>query len=59
MAYYAIKGGEEAIRNSLGFYADITSKANKIDDEDLIDAFTFSIDKVISEGALYSKKLAA
>lgn len=53
MAYYAIKGGEEAIRNSLGFYADITSKANKIDDEDLIDAFTFSIDKVISEGALY------
>ena len=46
MAYYAIKGGEEAIRNSLGFYADITSKANKIDDEDLIDAFTFSIDKV-------------
>ena len=59
MAYYAIKGGEEAIKNSLNFYNDTTFEAQKFDDEDLIEAFTFSIDKVISEGALYSKKLAS
>lgn len=59
MAYYAIKGGEEAIKNSLNFYDDITSYANKIDDNNLIEGLTFSIDKVISEGSLYSKKLAA
>ncbi|QDF28890.1 carbon-phosphorus lyase complex subunit PhnI [Halarcobacter anaerophilus] len=59
MAYYAIKGGEEAIKNSLDFYKKLTKKAQKIKDEDLIEAFTFSIDKVISEGSLYSKKLAS
>jgi len=59
MAYYAIKGGEEAIKNSLDFYGDITSKGENLDDEALIEALTFSIDKVISEGSLYSKKLAA
>lgn len=59
MAYYAIKGGEEAIRNSLDFYSDITSHAQKIDDESIIEGLTFSIDRVISEGSLYSKKLAA
>jgi alpha-D-ribose 1-methylphosphonate 5-triphosphate synthase subunit PhnI len=59
MAYYAIKGGEEAIKNSLNFYNDFTKNSEKIEDDDLIEAFTFSIDKVMSEGSLYSKKLAS
>ncbi|WP_320033917.1 carbon-phosphorus lyase complex subunit PhnI [Halarcobacter sp.] len=59
MAYYAVKGGEKAIENSLDFYAQITQKAKQLDDEQLIEGLTFSIDKVISEGSLYSKKLAS
>jgi alpha-D-ribose 1-methylphosphonate 5-triphosphate synthase subunit PhnI len=59
MAYYAIKGGEEAIKNSLDFYNDLTSDANKLDDNELIDGLTFAIDRVMGEGSLYSKKLAA
>ncbi len=59
MAYYAIKGGEEAIKNSLNFYDDITKKADKLNDEELIEGLTYCIDRVISEGSLYSKKLAA
>lgn len=59
MAYYAIKGGEEAIKNSLNFYNDITNEAEKLDENDLIEGLTYSIDRVISEGSLYSKKLAS
>ncbi|QKF81939.1 carbon-phosphorus lyase complex subunit PhnI [Halarcobacter ebronensis] len=59
MAYYAVKGGEEAINNSLKFYSEITQNAQALDDESLIEGLTFSIDKVISEGSLYSKKLAS
>lgn len=59
MAYYAIKGGEEAIKNSLNFYTDTTFEASKFDDEELMKSFVYAIDKVISEGALYSKKLAS
>lgn len=59
MAYYAIKGGEEAIKNSLDFYGDITSKGEELEDSAIIEGLTFSIDRVMSEGSLYSKKLAA
>lgn len=59
MAYYAIKGGEEAIKNSLDFYNDLTSDANKLDDDELIEGLTFAIDRVMGEGSLYSKKLAS
>lgn len=59
MAYYAIKGGEEAIKNSLDLYGDITAKGEDLDDNSLIEGLTFSIDRVMSEGSLYSKKLAA
>lgn len=59
MAYYAVKGGEEAIKNSLNFYNDLTSKAKALEDENLIEGLTFAIDKVMSEGSLYSKKLAS
>lgn len=59
MAFYAIKGGEEAIKNSLSYYNDYSKEQNNIEDEDLINTLTFSIDKIISEASLYSKKLAA
>lgn len=59
MAYYAIKGGEEAIKNSLDFYSDLTKDALNIEEKTLIEGLSFSIDKVMSEGSLYSKKLAA
>jgi len=59
MAYYAIKGGEDAIKNSLNFYSQKNEAALGIDDEQIINGLSFSIDKVMSEGSLYSKKLAA
>lgn len=59
MAYYAVKGGEEAIRNSLNFYKDFTKKSDKLDDETLLETLSFAVDKVLSEGSLYSKKLAS
>ena len=59
MAFYAIKGGEEAIKNSLSYYNDYSKEQNNIEDENLINTLTFSIDKIISEASLYSKKLAA
>ena len=60
MAYYAIKGGEEAIKNSLDFYGDIASKGERdLMMNDLMEGLTFSIDRVMSEGSLYSKKLAS
>ncbi len=48
MGYVAIKGGEEAIKYSLAFYRNELKK----------DGLKFAIDKVISEGSLYTKKLA-
>lgn len=59
MAYYAVKGGEEAIKNSLNFYSQFTKKSEKIHDNEVIESFGFAVDKVLSEGSLYSKKLAA
>ena len=59
MAYYAIKGGEEAIKNSLNYYSDLTSSADALEDDAIISGLTFAIDRVMGEGSLYSKKLAA
>lgn len=59
MAYYAIKGGEEAIKNSLDFYSNLTSSAQDLEDNELIEGLTFAIDRIMGEGSLYSKKLAA
>ncbi|XPV68291.1 MAG: carbon-phosphorus lyase complex subunit PhnI [Halarcobacter sp.] len=59
MGYVAIKGGEEAIDNSLNFYKDSIKKNKKIEDEDIQEGLRFAVDKVISEGSLYSKKLAS
>ncbi len=59
MGYVAIKGGEQAIDNSLNFYKDIIKKSENIKDDDIQDGLRFAVDKIISEGSLYSKKLAA
>ncbi len=59
MGYVAIKGGEEAIENSLNFYEEILQNSHKIDTEDITTGLRFAVDKVMSEGSLYSKKLAS
>ncbi len=59
MGYVAIKGGEEAIKNSLSFYEEsIVSKQN-ITDQDIENSLKYAVDKVMSEGSLYSKKLSS
>lgn len=57
MGYVAIKGGEDAIKNSLSFYNDTVSE--NIKTKDIEESLRFAVDKVMSEGSLYSKKLAA
>jgi alpha-D-ribose 1-methylphosphonate 5-triphosphate synthase subunit PhnI len=59
MGYVAIKGGEEAIENSLNFYEETLQSSNKIKTEDVTTGLRFAVDKVMSEGSLYSKKLAS
>lgn len=48
MGYVAVKGGEEAIRNSIAFYKQEIAK----------DGLKFSVDRIMSEGSLYTKKLS-
>ncbi len=59
MGYVAIKGGEEAIENSLSFYHENIQKAEKLQTEEITEGLRYAVDKVMSEGSLYSKKLAA
>lgn len=59
MGYVAIKGGEEAINNSFAFYQEEISKNQNIKEEEIEHSLKYAVDKVISEGSLYSKKLAA
>ncbi len=59
MGYVAIKGGEEAINNSLAFYEDRITEKQNINEVDIENSLTFAVDKVISEGSLYSKKLSS
>ncbi len=59
MSYVAIKGGTEAIRASKQFLHDELQAAADIDDEQMIHGLRFACDRVMSEGALYSEKLAA
>ena len=54
-----LKVVKKLFKNSLDFYSDITNEGEKLKDEDLIKGLTFCIDRVISEGSLYSKKLAS
>lgn len=57
MGYVAIKGGEEAIKNSLAFYDDFIKE--QIKTKEIENSLRFAVDKVMSEGSLYSKSLAA
>lgn len=59
MSYVAIKGGTEAIRASKEFFGESLATAQRIDDEALIKGLTFSCDRVMGEGALYTEKLSA
>ena len=59
MGYVAIKGGEEAIENSLSFYAQSVKESERIEDQDIMNGLRYAVDKVMGEGSLYSKKLAA
>ncbi len=57
MGYVAVKGGEEAIKNSLSFY-DEEFKGD-IKPKDIRESLSFAVDKIMSEGSLYSKKLSS
>ncbi|CAD7289332.1 Alpha-D-ribose 1-methylphosphonate 5-triphosphate synthase subunit PhnI [Campylobacter suis] len=57
MGYVAIKGGEKAILNSINFYKD--SLKGRIKESEIDSGLSFAVDKVMGEGALYTKKLAA
>lgn len=59
MGYVAVKGGEEAIKNSISFYEEEISSNQKISLKDIKKSFPYAVDKIISEGSLYSKKLAS
>ncbi len=59
MGYVAIKGGEDAINNSLNFYYESINKAEQINTKDVQNGLCYAVDKVMSEGSLYSKKLAS
>jgi alpha-D-ribose 1-methylphosphonate 5-triphosphate synthase subunit PhnI len=55
MGYVAIKGGEDAIKNSLSFYEEEITKNQNVSDKDIEDSLKYAVDKVMSEGSLYSK----
>lgn len=57
MGYVAIKGGEEAIKNSLAFYDEEIN--DNIKTSNIEDSLGYAVDKVMSEGSLYSKKLSS
>ncbi|MCD4758553.1 MAG: carbon-phosphorus lyase complex subunit PhnI [Arcobacteraceae bacterium] len=59
MGYVAIKGGEEAIENSMSFYEETIQSAKKLETQDITDGLRYAVDKVMSEGSLYSKKLSS
>lgn len=59
MGYVAVKGGEEAIENSLSFYEETLESAKRLEAQDVCDGLRYAVDKVMSEGSLYSKKLSS
>jgi alpha-D-ribose 1-methylphosphonate 5-triphosphate synthase subunit PhnI len=59
MSYVAIKGGADSIRASKRFFRDSICLAKGIGDDELQKGLIFSCDRIMSEGALYSEKLAA
>lgn len=59
MSYVAIKGGAEAIRSSKNYYQEELKSAENIGDEELSRGLQYACHRVMSEGALYTEKLAA
>lgn len=59
MGYVAIKGGEDAIANSLSFYKNQIESNQNLEASQIEDSLKYAVDKVMSEGSLYSKKLSA
>ena len=59
MGYVAVKGGETAIINSKNFYFSKLKKADEITEEAVNEGLTYLVDKIMSEGSLYSESLAA
>jgi alpha-D-ribose 1-methylphosphonate 5-triphosphate synthase subunit PhnI len=57
MGYVAVKGGEKAIKNSLFFYKDLIN--GDIETQDIENYLRYAVDRVMSEGSLYSKKLSS
>ncbi len=59
MSYVAIKGGTQAIHASKKLFRDLIHEAKGITDGELQQGLLFACDRIMSEGALYSEKLAA
>lgn len=59
MSYVAIKGGTDAIKASNSFFQATLEPGQSIDNKEIIEGLRFSCDRVMSEGALYTEKLAA
>jgi len=59
MGFVAIKGGEEAIKNSLAFHQSMIEDNQDLEPEQIEHSLRYAVDKVLSEGSLYSKKLSA
>lgn len=59
MSYVAIKGGTEAIRASKSLYHNMLQPKKDIDPDSLRTGLSYSCDRIMSEGALYSDKLSA
>ncbi len=59
MSYVAVKGGTEAIAASKDLYHRLLQPASGLDGEGLAKGLIYACDRVMSEGALFSEKLAA
>ena len=60
--YVAVKGGERAIENSLRYLADERRGDRSLPDvtlEQIGEQFTLAVDRVMGEGSLYDRELAA
>lgn len=58
MGFVAVKGGEEAIKHSLGLFEE-EFISEEISLDSVCRGMRLGVDRVMSEGSLYSKKLAA
>jgi len=61
MGYIAVRGGEEAITNAetLLQYYRITGSSSPLGTDQILEQLPLAVDRVMSEGALYSPELAA